>query len=715
MTGKWPEYRHLTPGSRNDRRSRLTGRRSEPHVSPYERRKPGTSDKPPLKVLLCSPRGFCAGVDPRHPDRRAGAQALRRAGLCPPRDRAQPLRGRGPARPRARSSSRSSTKSRDTDGAGGLLRPRRAEVGAGGGRSARNFFYLDATCPLVSKVHSEAEIHHTPRPRDRADRPCRPSRGGRHAWASCRTAPSRWSRPSTDAEALRAARSRQPRLRHADHAVGRRHRRDRRARCKRRFPDDRRRRTRKTSATPPPTARRRSSAWRRRSMRWSWSARRTPPTRSGCRRWPSAPAAAMSLLVQRAAEIDWTQFGGIETLGVTAGASAPEMLVEEIIDAFAARYDARRRDRRRRATRSDVLPAAARSCATSQLTDRRHASRQRADAGRVAWPSTPTSPTTSSSASSPATISASCCPTRASPRASRTPTSCSTPSAGHYILTLYEKRVDAGRPAVLPRPDGASRRARHHLPAAGAATATARRSAQLCRPAGRASSPSSTACGCAGRTPRIARAVGEALARTASRRRRLSADARATRCRSTAGGRSTSRRARARRRASQPGLARRRSTHELDASRERTGRATCRRASSTPTCFPTTCSSSATSCPGLIDFYFACTDTLAYDVAICLNAWCFETDHSYNVTKGTRAARRLSDACGRCRAAERDALPLLARGAALRFLLTRLVRLAERAADGALVQPKDPLEYFRKLRFHQSVASAARLRPASRR
>ena len=37
---------------------------------------------------------------------------------------------------------------------------------------------------------------------------------------------------------------------------------------------------------------------------------------------------------------------------------------------------------------------------------------------------------------------------------------------------------------------------------------------------------------------------------------------------------------------------------------------------------------------GLIDFYFACTDTLAYDVAICLNCWCFEPDHSYNVTKG---------------------------------------------------------------------------------
>jgi homoserine kinase type II len=104
---------------------------------------------------------------------------------------------------------------------------------------------------------------------------------------------------------------------------------------------------------------------------------------------------------------------------------------------------------------------------------------------------------------------------------------------------------------------------------------------------------------------------------------------------------------------------------------------------------------------GLIDFYFACTDTLAYDVAICLNAWCFEPDHSYNVTKGRgllqayAAARPLSRA-------ELTALPLLARGAALRFLLTRLVDWLDVPA-GALVRPKDPLEYFRKLRFHQAV------------
>lgn len=107
---------------------------------------------------------------------------------------------------------------------------------------------------------------------------------------------------------------------------------------------------------------------------------------------------------------------------------------------------------------------------------------------------------------------------------------------------------------------------------------------------------------------------------------------------------------------------------------------------------------------GLIDFYFACTDTLAYDVAVCLNAWCFEPDHSYNVTKG----KALLQGYGNVRAlssAEREALPTLARGSALRFLLTRLVDWLA-VPDGALVKPKDPLEYFRKLRFHQSIKSA---------
>jgi homoserine kinase type II len=86
-----------------------------------------------------------------------------------------------------------------------------------------------------------------------------------------------------------------------------------------------------------------------------------------------------------------------------------------------------------------------------------------------------------------------------------------------------------------------------------------------------------------------------------------------------------------------------------------------------------------------------------------LNAWCFETDHSYNVTKGRALltnyakTRPLSDE-------EWDKLPLLARGAALRFLLTRLVDWLD-VPPGALVRPKDPREYARKLRFHQKVKS----------
>jgi homoserine kinase type II len=106
---------------------------------------------------------------------------------------------------------------------------------------------------------------------------------------------------------------------------------------------------------------------------------------------------------------------------------------------------------------------------------------------------------------------------------------------------------------------------------------------------------------------------------------------------------------------------------------------------------------------GLIDFTFACTDMLAYDVAICLNAWCFESDCSFNVTK----ARAFLSAYGKVRKlslAEVSALPLLARGAALRFLLTRLVDFLN-VPKGALVRPRDPMEYVRKLRFQQSVST----------
>ncbi len=108
---------------------------------------------------------------------------------------------------------------------------------------------------------------------------------------------------------------------------------------------------------------------------------------------------------------------------------------------------------------------------------------------------------------------------------------------------------------------------------------------------------------------------------------------------------------------------------------------------------------------GLIDFYFACNDALAYDLAICLSAWCFEPDNAFNVSKG----QALISAYERVRPLsepEVAALPILARGAALRFMLTRLVDWLD-VPPGAKVAPKNPLEYRDKLRFHQRVKTAA--------
>lgn len=108
---------------------------------------------------------------------------------------------------------------------------------------------------------------------------------------------------------------------------------------------------------------------------------------------------------------------------------------------------------------------------------------------------------------------------------------------------------------------------------------------------------------------------------------------------------------------------------------------------------------------GLIDFYFACNDLFAYDLATCLNAWCFEKDHSFNQTKarallsGYQSVRPLDEA-------ERLALPLLARGSALRFMLTRLYDWLT-IPEGALVQKRDPMEFIRRLRFHRHIGSAA--------
>jgi len=104
---------------------------------------------------------------------------------------------------------------------------------------------------------------------------------------------------------------------------------------------------------------------------------------------------------------------------------------------------------------------------------------------------------------------------------------------------------------------------------------------------------------------------------------------------------------------------------------------------------------------GLIDFYFACNDILAYDIAVCMNAWCFEPDGSFNVTK----AKKLLNSYGQVRPLsdeEFNALPILARGAAMRFLLTRLFDWLN-TPPGALVTPKNPKKYLQILRFHQGI------------
>lgn len=108
---------------------------------------------------------------------------------------------------------------------------------------------------------------------------------------------------------------------------------------------------------------------------------------------------------------------------------------------------------------------------------------------------------------------------------------------------------------------------------------------------------------------------------------------------------------------------------------------------------------------GLIDFYFACTDFLAYDLAVMLNAWCFEPmGREFNLVLG-QALLRGYQSVRPLLAPEIIALPLLARGAALRFYLTRLADWIK-PTDGALVRKKDPRDYSARLAFHRAVVSA---------
>jgi homoserine kinase type II len=104
---------------------------------------------------------------------------------------------------------------------------------------------------------------------------------------------------------------------------------------------------------------------------------------------------------------------------------------------------------------------------------------------------------------------------------------------------------------------------------------------------------------------------------------------------------------------------------------------------------------------GIIDFYFACNDFFAYEIAICINSICFDNNSTFNMTK----AKNLIDGYSSIRVLSEDEkkyLPILSMGAAMRFFLTRLYDFyyTDNKAD---VKIKDPFEYLKKIEFHSTI------------
>jgi 4-hydroxy-3-methylbut-2-en-1-yl diphosphate reductase len=293
----------------------------------------GNSNRPPLKVLLCSPRGFCAGVvraidSVEQALKRYGAPVYVRHEIVHNRYVVESLKAKGAVFVEELDEI-PDTNAPVIFSAHGVPKSIPAES------QRRNFFALDATCPLVTKVHREAEIHHK---RDReivlighAGHPEVVGTIGQlpdGAISLVQTVEEAEAFQPRDAGKLAYVTQTTLSLDDTAEIV---------ATLKRRFP---------TIVAPHKedicyATTNRQEAVKRVAPRVDALVVVGAPNSSNSRRLQEVAeraGCAYSVLLQRAADIDWSRFDGIKTLGVTAGASAPEVLVEEILDAFAARY-----------------------------------------------------------------------------------------------------------------------------------------------------------------------------------------------------------------------------------------------------------------------------------------------------------------------------------------------------------------------------------------
>src|SRR5690606_32290353 len=616
---------------------------------------------------------------PGDPDRRAGAGQVRAAGLCAPRDRAQPHRGRR-AEGQGRGVRRAPVGDPRRRRAGGVFRPRGAQIGAGGGRGAADVL---PRCHLPAGLQGPhgGRAPSPARPGDRADRPPGPPGGDRHHGTAARRRGGA-GRDGGRGASLHAARRRKTRLHHPDHPVGRRHARDR---CRAAAAVSGHRRAAQgrhllRHHQPPGGGQGDRGAVRRgdrgrRAQQLQFQA----PGRGGragrLRQGLPGPARRRYRLVGAGRRGD----PGPDRRGLGTGG--------------AGRGDRRRLPRALRGHRRDGGDGHGERV----VQDPARAARRGRGIGPVA---VYTEVDDGELADFIAGYDAGqLLSFKGIAEGVENSNFLVHTTAGSFILTLYEKRVD---PADLPFFLGLMR----HLAAAGIPCPTpveTRQGATLGTLAGRPAALITFLEGMWIRRPRNRHCaeLGAALAAmhlaagdvAGSRPNALSHESWSglfDQCRAHAD-------------EVHGGLA-----GEIDGE---LAALTAAWPAGLPTgvihadLFPDNVFFLGDRLSGIIDFYFACTDALVYDLAICLNAWCFEPDGSFNTTK----ARMMLNAYRKLRAVsagELAALPTLARGAALRFLLTRLYDWLHHPA-GAFVKPKDPLEYLHKLRFHAGLKSAA--------